>query len=66
MPRSTEVKSEYVDLMLRITGDTEIGERRPGDAAIHARLSQPGARAISRRPFLKYGRRVTPSIRWEK
>lgn len=27
--RSGEVKSEYVDAMLRITGDTEIGERRP-------------------------------------
>lgn len=27
--RSAEVKAEYVDLIIRITGDTEIGERRP-------------------------------------
>lgn len=27
--RSIEAKAEYVDLIIRITGDTEIGERRP-------------------------------------
>jgi hypothetical protein len=27
--RSAEAKAEYVDLIIRITGDTEIGERRP-------------------------------------
>lgn len=27
--RSAEAKAEYVDLVIRITGDTEIGERRP-------------------------------------
>lgn len=27
--RSQEAKAEYVDLLLRVTGDTEIGERRP-------------------------------------
>lgn len=27
--RSTEANSEYVDLIIRISGDTEIGERRP-------------------------------------
>jgi hypothetical protein len=27
--RAKDAKAEYVDLMLRITGDTEIGERRP-------------------------------------
>jgi hypothetical protein len=45
--RAEAVKSEFVDLMIRITGDTEIGERRPVIAAVHAdQLSRPRPLAL--------------------
>jgi hypothetical protein len=44
--RSSEVKSEFVDLILRISGDTEIGERRPV-----IQPSMGGYRRRSRQPY---------------
>jgi hypothetical protein len=52
--RSTEVKSEYVDLMIRITGDTEIGERRP--------VIQPSMRGYRSRARAPY--RAGRSSKW--
>ena len=52
--RSEEAKAEYVELMLRITGDSEIGSPRP---QIRPRLASY-ARA-ARRPYSGKGRRHT-------
>lgn len=52
--RSAEAKSEYVDLIVRITGDTEIGERRP--------VMQPAMGGYRRRANSPY--REGRSSRW--
>lgn len=44
--RSAEVKADYVDLIIRITGDTEIGERRP-----YLQPSMGGYRRHARSPY---------------
>lgn len=50
--RSTEAKNEFTDLVLRITGDTEIGERRP---VIQPAMTRYRANATS--PYRRGGAR---------
>lgn len=55
--RSTEAKQEFVDLILRITGDTEIGERRP---VIQPRMAN--YRNNARSPYRSGGARGTHTL----
>ena len=54
--RSQEAKAEYTDLMLRVTGDTEIGERRP---VLQPKMSNYRSRARS-----PYNGRTASRGRW--
>lgn len=58
--RSGQVKSEFVDLILRISGDTEIGERRP---VLQAAMGRYRRRA--RGPYRSGGSGYTTGTRFD-
>lgn len=59
--RSQEAKAEYTDLMVRITGDNEIGQTRP---QIRPRLESYARGA--KRPYSRRGTRYTTGSRFDE
>lgn len=59
--RSAEAKAEYLELLSRIAGDNEIGDRRP---QMQPRMSV--YRASAKRPWKGTGRRFTTGTRFDE